>query len=60
MLRTRIRAGAVAGVALSIVFAMAMTVLQVFDLFIESWTPEIGHATVVTLRVSYGLRIVFA
>src|SRR5579859_2644101 len=60
MLRTRIRAGAVAGVALSLVFAMAMTVLQVFDLFIESWSPEIGHATTVTLRVPYGPRIVAA
>ncbi len=60
MLRTRIRAGAVAGVALSVVFAIAMTALQSFDLFIESWTPEVGHATAVTIRVPYGPRIVTA
>src|SRR5690349_15775354 len=58
MLRTRIRAGAVAGVVVSVVFAMAMAVLQSFDLFIESWTPEVGKATPVTLRVPYGPRIV--
>jgi putative nucleotidyltransferase with HDIG domain len=58
MLRTRIRAGAVAGVVVSVVFAMAMAVLQSFDLFIESWTPEVGHPTPITLRVPYGPRIV--
>src|SRR5262245_49918602 len=58
MLRTRIRAGAVAGVVLSIVFAMALAALQSFDLFIESWTPEVGRPTPVTLRVPYGPRIV--
>src|SRR6266550_4041946 len=58
MLRTRIRAGAVAGVALSVVFAIAMTALQSFDLFIESWTPEVGQPTAVTIRVPYGPRIV--
>src|SRR4051794_924057 len=58
MLRTRIRAGAVAGIVLSVVFAMALAVLQSFDLFIESWTPVVGYATPVTLRVPYGPRIV--
>jgi putative nucleotidyltransferase with HDIG domain len=58
MLRTRIRAGAVAGVVLSVVFAMGLAVLQSFDLFIESWTPEVGRPTPVTLRVPYGPRIV--
>src|SRR5262249_41417470 len=57
MLRTRIRAGAVAGVVLSVVFAMALAVLQSFDLFIEAWTPEVGRPTPVTLRVPYGPRI---
>jgi putative nucleotidyltransferase with HDIG domain len=37
---------------------MALAVLQSFDLFIESWTPEIGRPTAVTLRVPYGPRIV--
>jgi putative nucleotidyltransferase with HDIG domain len=58
MLRTRIRAGAVAGVVLSLVFAVALSALQSFDLFIESWTPELGHATPVTIRVPYGPQIV--
>src|SRR5262245_30396436 len=58
MLRTRIRAGAVAGVVLSIVFAMALTVVQSFELFIDSWTPEVGSPMPVTLRVPYGARIV--
>src|SRR5262245_28293682 len=58
MLRTRIRAGAVAGVVLSIVFAMALAALQSFELFIDSWTPELGETTAVTLRVPYGPRIV--
>jgi putative nucleotidyltransferase with HDIG domain len=58
MLRTRIRAGAVAGVVLSLVFAVALAALQSFDLFVDSWTPELGHATAVVLRVPYGPRIV--
>jgi len=58
MLRTRIRAGAVAGVVLSLVFAVALAALQSFDLFIDSWTPELGHVTAVVLRVPYGPRIV--
>jgi len=37
---------------LSLVFALAMSVLQSFDLFIESWTPEIGHTTPVAIRSS--------
>jgi putative nucleotidyltransferase with HDIG domain len=37
---------------------MAMAALQSFDLFIESWTPEVGHSTPVALRVPYGPRIV--
>src|SRR4051812_23855826 len=58
MLRTRVRAGAVAGVVLSLVFAAALCVLQSFDLFVEAWTPRIGEPVAVTLRVPYGPRIV--
>jgi putative nucleotidyltransferase with HDIG domain len=58
MLRTRIRAGAVAGVVLSLVFALALAVLQSLELFVDSWTPEVGHTTAVTIRVPYGPRIV--
>src|SRR5216683_104918 len=58
MLRTRIRAGTVAGVVLSVVFALALSFLQSFELFIEDWTPRIGETTTITLRVPYGPRIV--
>jgi len=58
MLRTRIRAGAVAGVVLSLVFAMALAVLQSIELYIDDWTPRLGETTAVTLRVPYGPRIV--
>ncbi len=58
MLRTRIRAGTVAGVVLSLVFALFLSALQSFELFIDSWTPELGQTTAVTLRIPYGPRIV--
>src|SRR5258708_6189776 len=58
MLRTRIRAGLVAGVVLSLVFALALCFLQSFELYIDDWTPRLGETTAVTLRVPYGPRIV--
>jgi putative nucleotidyltransferase with HDIG domain len=58
MLRTRIRAGAVAGVVLSLVFAMALSVLQSVELYVDDWAPRLGETTAVTLRVPYGPRIV--
>ncbi|MET0594104.1 MAG: HDIG domain-containing metalloprotein [Polyangiaceae bacterium] len=58
MLRTRIRAGTAAGVVLSLVLAVALSVVQSFELFIDAWTPALGETTEVTLRVPYGPRIV--
>ena len=58
MLRTRIRAGTVAGVVLSLVLAVALCAVQSFELFIDSWTPQLGETTAFTLRVPYGPRIV--
>src|SRR6266542_3670329 len=58
MLRTRIRAGTVAGVVLSLVFAVLLCAVQSFDLFIDSWTPQLGETTAVTIRIPYGPRIV--
>jgi putative nucleotidyltransferase with HDIG domain len=58
MLRTRVKAGAVAGIVLSVVFSALLCFLQTFDLFIENWTPHIGSDAAVTLRVPYGSRIV--
>ena len=56
MLRTRIRAGAVAGVVVALVFELALSVLQSFDIFIESWTPEIGRTTPIECAVSDRIR----
>jgi putative nucleotidyltransferase with HDIG domain len=58
MLRTRIRAGTVAGIALSVVFALSLLVLQSFELFVDGWAPTLGEAAAVTFRVPYGPRIV--
>jgi len=58
MLRTRIRAGTVAGVVISLVLAAALSAVQSFELFIDGWTPALGETTAVTLRVPYGPRIV--
>jgi putative nucleotidyltransferase with HDIG domain len=58
MLRTRVKAGAVAGLVLSLIFAALLCFLQSFDLFIDSWSPQIGSIAAVTLRIPYGSRIV--
>ncbi|MBI5537451.1 MAG: HDIG domain-containing protein [Deltaproteobacteria bacterium] len=58
MLRTRVRAGPVASLVLSVVFAVLFTGLSCFDLFIDSWSPQLGQATRVALRIPHGSRIV--
>src|SRR5262245_43840911 len=58
MLRTRVRAGPVAGLVLSVLFAALFTVIGVGDLYISALTASIGQATPVTLRIPYGPRIV--
>ncbi len=58
MLRTRVRAGAVAGLLASLVFAALFSGLQSFELFIDAWAPRFGEPTRVALRVPYGPRIV--
>ncbi len=57
MLRTRVRASAAAGVILSLVFALLFTAVNMFDLFVPGWAPQIGQPTAVTLRVPYSPRI---
>ncbi|HEU4406634.1 MAG TPA: HDIG domain-containing protein, partial [Polyangiaceae bacterium] len=57
MLRTRVRAGWVAGVVLSCVFAMLATLVQVIDLYVPEWKPTLGAGSPWTLRVPYGPRI---
>ncbi|WP_437545907.1 HDIG domain-containing metalloprotein [Sorangium sp. So ce367] len=58
MLRTRIRAGPLAGFVLSALFAACFAVLGVGELFIPALSPEMGMPAPVTLRVPYGPRIV--
>jgi cyclic-di-AMP phosphodiesterase PgpH len=58
MLSTRVRAGAAAGVVLSVLFAALLTSINVGELFIPAFTPRLGAAAPVTLRVPYGPRIV--
>jgi hypothetical protein len=61
MLRTRVRAGAAAGIVLSLLFAGLFTGVSLFDLYLGSLDPHLnipGMVTRVTLRVPYGPRIV--
>jgi putative nucleotidyltransferase with HDIG domain len=58
MLRTRVRAGAAAGLVLSFLFAGLFTLINLFDLYLPQLAPRIGAQAPVTLRVPYGPRIV--
>lgn len=57
MLRTRVRAGPVAGFVLSALFAALFTIVGSFDLLLPALAPTLGAATPVTLRIPYGPRI---
>jgi cyclic-di-AMP phosphodiesterase PgpH len=58
MLRTRVRAGAAAGLILSLVFAMVFTGLSVVEFYLPGWTPRLGAPAPYTLRLPYSPRIV--
>ena len=58
MLRTRVRAGAVAGLVMSLFFGVLLTLVQRSDALIKEWTPHAGERAAVTLRVPYSPRIV--
>src|SRR5580704_5946611 len=58
MLRTRVRAGAVAGLVMSLVFAAALTLVQRSDTLVKEWTPKVGERAPVTIRVPYAPLIV--
>jgi cyclic-di-AMP phosphodiesterase PgpH len=53
MLRTRVRAGAVAGFVMSLAFATILTVVQRGEAFVSAWAPHFDAPTAVTLRVPY-------
>ena len=58
MLRTRVRAGAVAGFVMSLVFAMLLTLVERADLLVPELHPHFGQPTPITLRVPYAPLIV--
>ncbi|MBI3204437.1 MAG: HDIG domain-containing protein [Myxococcales bacterium] len=58
MLRTRVRAGPVAGLVMSVFFALVLTGVQVGDHFVKAWVPKMGEAVHVAVRVPYGPRVI--
>jgi putative nucleotidyltransferase with HDIG domain len=54
MLRTRVRAKAAAGLALSLVFAVLITAVETADVFVPGWVEVGGQPAKITLRVPYG------
>jgi hypothetical protein len=58
MLRTRVKAGPIAGLALSLLAAVALTVIQAGDLLVVQWAPAFGEPVHTALRIPYGPRIV--
>jgi putative nucleotidyltransferase with HDIG domain len=58
MLRTRVRAGPVTGLVLSLIFGVLLTLIQAGDRFVTPWAPELDEPTSVTLRVPWGPRVV--
>jgi cyclic-di-AMP phosphodiesterase PgpH len=54
MLRTRVRAKAAAGLALSLVFAVLVTAVETADIFVPGWALVAGQPAEVTVRVPYG------
>lgn len=53
-MRTRVRAGLVAGTVISLLAATLFTLLQVSDLLVSSLTPEFGDPTPISIRVPHG------
>ncbi len=53
MLRTRVRAGVVAGFVSSLAFSAVVTVTQWVDVLVPGLAPALGQPTPVTLRVPY-------
>ncbi len=58
MLATRVRAGGMAGLVLSLIFAALFTIIGTFDLYVPSLAPQLGSETPIALRIPYGPRIV--
>src|SRR5687768_3254007 len=58
MLRTRIRAGPVAGLVMSLLFAALLTVVQAGPRLLAGLEPHFGEPGPTTLRLPYAPRIV--
>ncbi|HVU00918.1 MAG TPA: HDIG domain-containing protein [Polyangiaceae bacterium] len=58
MLRTRVKAGPIAGLVLSLVSSVILTAVQSGDLFVPEWLPDYGEPVQTTLRIPYGPRII--
>ena len=58
MLRTRVRAGPVAALVLSLVAALVFTAIQAGDLYVSGLSPQFGKPSPTTIRVPYGPRVV--
>ena len=58
MLRTRVKAGPLAGLVLSLVAAVVFTLVQAGELLVPALTPEFGQRAPTTIRVPYGARVV--
>lgn len=58
MLRTRVRAGPVAGLVMSVLFALVLTAVQLGDHYVRAWVPKMGEAVKVSVRVPYGPRVI--
>ncbi len=58
MLRTRVRAGPIAGLILSLVAAVILTLVQAGDLLLSGFTPTFDEPVRTALRIPYGPRIV--
>lgn len=57
MLRTRVRAGPLAGLVMSLLFACLLTAIQAGDRYVRAWAPRFEAPAPVTLRVPYGPRV---
>jgi len=58
MLRTRVRAGPVAGLVMSVLFSLVLTAVQLGDHYVRAWVPKMGEAVKVSVRVPYGPRVI--
>ena len=58
MLRTRVRTRPVSALILSLLGAVALTLIQTGDLLVDGWQPSYEHPVHTSLRIPYGPRIV--